>query len=50
MSQDIMNEVVFLLHSLVLGAVITFVYDGFLILRRLIKHTMILVSLEDMLF
>lgn len=50
MSQDIMNEVVFLLHSLVLGAVITFVYDGFLILRRLIKHTMLMISLEDFFF
>ena len=50
MSQNIMNEVMFLLHSLVLGAVITFVYDGFLILRRLIRHTMLFVSLEDMLF
>lgn len=50
MSQDIMKEVMFLIHSFVLGVVITFVYDGFLILRRLIKHTMLLVSLEDMLF
>lgn len=50
MSQDIMNEVVFLLHSLVLGVGITFVYDGFLIMRRLIKHTMLMISLEDMLF
>lgn len=50
MSQDIMNEVMFLVHSLTLGAVITFVYDGFLILRRLVKHTMLLISLEDMIF
>ena len=33
-----------------LGVVITFVYDGFLILRRLIKHNMLLISLEDMIF
>ena len=33
-----------------MGIVITFMYDGFLILRRLIKHSDILVSLEDMVF
>lgn len=50
MSQDIINEVMFLLHSLLLGIFITFVYDWFLILRRLIKHTILLVSLEDLIF
>lgn len=50
MSQDIVREVTFLWHSLLLGTVITFVYDWFLILRRLIKHTVLLVSLEDMIF
>lgn len=49
-SQDIIHEVVFLFHSLLLGAAITFIYDGFLILRRLFKHTMFLVSLEDFIF
>lgn len=49
-SQDIIKEVMFLLHSLVLGAVITFVYDGFLILRKLFRHTAFLISLEDMIF
>ncbi len=50
MSRDIINEVTFLLHSFLLGIVITFVYDGFLILRRLIKHSLFLISLEDMIF
>lgn len=50
MSQDIVKEVMFLLHSFLMGVMITFVYDGFLILRRLIKHTVFLVSFEDMIF
>lgn len=50
MSQNIVNEMTFLLHSFFMGIVITFVYDGFLILRRLIRHSMFLVSLEDMVF
>ena len=50
MSQDIINEVMFLLHALLLGVVITFVYDWFLVARRVIRHTVLLISLEDMLF
>lgn len=50
MSQNIINEVTFLLHSFLLGIVITFVYDGFLILRRLIRHSIFLISFEDMIF
>ncbi|NBJ91097.1 spore cortex biosynthesis protein YabQ [Parablautia muri] len=50
MSQDIVNEVTFLLHSFLLGIVITFAYDGFLILRRLVSHSLFLISLEDMIF
>lgn len=49
-SQSIAKEVIFLFHSLFLGAVITFVYDGFLIVRKLFKHTMFLISLEDFIF
>ncbi|MGN0377083.1 MAG: spore cortex biosynthesis protein YabQ [Suilimivivens sp.] len=49
-SQDIAREVVFLFHSFLLGAVITFVYDGFLILRKLFRHTVFLISLEDLVF
>lgn len=50
MSGTIVDEVMFLLDSFILGAVITCIYDGFLILRRLIKHNMLFVSLEDLIF
>lgn len=50
MNQNIIDEVLFLLYSFLLGVIITLVYDGFLILRRLIKHNMFLVSLEDFIF
>ena len=50
MSQDIMNEVTFFLHSLAMGVVITAAYDGFLVFRRLVRHTAFLVSLEDIVF
>lgn len=50
LSQDITREMVFLFHSFLLGAVITFVYDGFLIARRLMRHSGIMVSLEDLVF
>lgn len=50
MSQNIIDEVTFLLHSFLLGIAITFVYDGFVILRRLVRHSLFLISLEDMFF
>lgn len=50
MSQDIMKEVIFLGHSFLMGVMITFVYDWFLIIRRLIKHNMFFISLEDLFF
>lgn len=50
MSQNIINEVVFFAHSFLLGIVITFAYDGFVVLRRVIKHSLLLISLEDMIF
>ncbi len=50
MSQNILNEITFLLHSFLMGIIITFVYDGFLILRRLIRHNLFLISLEDLVF
>ena len=40
----------FLFHSFFLGVIITFFYDGFLILRKLFKHTTFLISLEDLIF
>ena len=50
MSQDIIHEVTFFLHSIFMGIVITFIYDWFLILRKLIKHGTFWISLEDLLF
>lgn len=50
MSQDIIREVTFFLHSVVVGIIITFVYDWFLILRKLIKHGTIWISIEDFIF
>lgn len=50
MSQNIINEVVFFAHSFLLGIVITFAYDGFVVLRRVVKHSLLLISLEDMIF
>lgn len=50
MSQDIVQEITFFLHSIVMGLVITFVYDWLLILRKLIKHKSFWVSMEDFFF
>lgn len=50
MSQDIVKELVFLSHSFLMGVIITLVYDGFLIMRKLVKHNMFAISLEDLLF
>ena len=50
MSQNIVNEVTFFLHSFFMGIIITFMYDGFIIMRRLIRHSYFLISLEDMVF
>lgn len=50
MSQDIVQEISFFLHSTIMGIVITFVYDWFLILRKLIKHNNLWISIEDLLF
>ncbi len=50
MSQDIIREVDFFLYSVLAGIAITFLYDGFLIFRKLLKHSTILISIEDFLF
>lgn len=50
MSQNIMNEVTFFAHSFLLGIVITIAYDGFVVLRRVIRHNLLMISLEDMIF
>ena len=45
-----MNENVFLLHAVLLGVEITFLYDILRILRRAFAHSGIMVSLEDIAF
>lgn len=50
MSQDIVNEVYFLAYSVMMGVVITFVYDFILIGRKVIRHNLFFISLEDLLF
>lgn len=50
MSQDIINEVYFLGGSVCMGIAITFVYDFILIGRRVVRHSLFFISLEDFLF
>ena len=50
MSQDIVQEVVFFLHSILMGLVITFAYDWILVFRKLFTHGRFLISLEDLLY
>ncbi len=50
MSPDILREIEFLWHALLLGAVLSFFYDWFLIARRIVPHGTIAVSVEDLLF
>lgn len=41
---------IFLLHALLTGVFITFVYDGLIILRKVIPHKAFVESLEDLAF
>lgn len=50
MSENIMQEVYFLLHSIVMGVFITFLYDWLRIFRRVFKHNLLCLSIEDLLF
>lgn len=50
MSQEIVQELTFFTHSVLMGLVITFVYDWIRVLRRLKKHGVVLMSVEDFLF
>ena len=50
MSQDIVQDVTFFLHSILMGLFITFAYDWVRIFRRLFKHGKILTSVEDLLY
>ena len=47
MSQDIVRQVTFFLHSILMGLIITFAYDWILILRKLFRHGRFLMSAED---
>ncbi len=49
-SADILEEVRLFANSVVLGAALTFIYDGFVILRRVFKHSIFWISAEDMFF
>lgn len=50
MSPDILYELQFLLHSFLIGILITILYDLFRILRRVIPHNVVAVSIEDILY
>ncbi len=44
------NENIFLFYALLMGIFITFIYDNLRIIRRVIPHGALLVSLEDIVF
>jgi len=50
MSPEITLEVYFLFHSFLMGIFITALYDILRILRRIIPHNMMVVSLEDLVY
>ena len=50
MSREIVQELTFFTHSVLMGLVITFIYDWIRVLRRLFKHGTVLTSVEDLLF
>lgn len=50
MSPSIMEEVYFFINSLLMGIMITFVYDLLIIFRKVVRHNHFCISLEDLLF
>lgn len=50
LSESIYHEIHFLLYSLVLGIIITFVYDNIRVFRRVLRHNTFMVSIEDLFF
>lgn len=50
LSEGIYLELHFLLHSFVLGIIITFVYDNIRVCRRVISHNTAFISMEDLIF
>lgn len=49
-SNEILEEIRLFANSVVLGAVMTFVYDGWIILRKVFKHSVFWISLQDISF
>lgn len=49
-SGEILEEIRLFANSVVLGAALTFVYDGWLILRNVFKHSTFWISFEDIIF
>lgn len=50
MSQEIVQELTFFAHSVLMGLIITFVYDWIRVFRKIFRHGAILMSVEDLLF
>lgn len=50
MSREIVQELTFFTHSVLMGLLITFIYDWIRVFRRLVKHGTALMSAEDLLF
>lgn len=50
MSQGIVQEITFFLHSVLMGLIITFAYDWILIFRRLFRHGKFWISMEDFIY
>ena len=48
MSQSIFQELDFLLHTFLLGAMITILYDTLRIIRRVVRHGSLWIAIEDM--
>lgn len=50
LSEGIYHELRFLLYSVLLGIIITFVYDNIRVFRRAIRHNTFFISVEDLFF
>lgn len=49
-SAEVLEEIRLFANSVVLGAALTFLYDGFRIMRNVFKHSIFWISVEDMLY
>lgn len=50
MSQNIINDSYFLLYSFLMGIVLSAAYDLFRIIRKILPHSIFMISFEDILF